>query len=187
MVEIVSDSTSRTDPRSLNDIDWTQVRPSMMLLTESDELRPMEFLDMKNSYFGEYQDIITTQLDPFYEKSNATKYTTFFHDLAKKLSQHDRLNIYGVCVRHRDSITSVDPTFSSLETNHPRERWLRLDPMIKHEAKKKAIEAKWRRGEASATYWSFPAKCSGCSHEKGMCAECGCSGGICAECGCWSP
>jgi len=183
MVEIVFNETSRTDPRNVDFLKSDQARPSMMSLTPAGDLVPLEFLDAGFSSFGPFQSTIVTVLQRF--KDNLATFSDFFKAIAAKLVSVDRLSVFGVCIRHRDSITSVDPTHSSLETNHPMERWLKLDPMIYHSSKKEIIEAKWRRGEASATYWSFPQEClASCREDAGMCAECGCSGGMCAECGC---
>jgi len=75
-----------------------------------------------------------------------------------------------------------------METNHPRDRWLRLDPMVAFAHKRDAINAKWRKGEATPTFWSFPLRCAVCAAgdaaSDGICAECSCGGGMCAECSC---
>jgi len=178
MVEIVFNDTSRTDPRPLSELNMTHIQPSMMALTETGDRIPLEYLDVNLSSFGAFQETIKGVL------SSNQNFDNFFKALAEKLIQLNRLNIFGVCIRHRDSITSMDPTHSSLETNHPRERWLKLHPMIYHSDKKEIIQNKWRKGEASATYWSFPLLCAACRADDAMCAECGCSGGLCAECGC---
>jgi len=184
MVEVVFNDTSRTDPRPIADIDSSAVKPSMMALNEKGQLIPLEFLDIRSSAFGGYETTLYPVLQRFY--SHTEDFKDFFRTLALKLMDIQRLDVFGVCIRHRDSITAVDPTNSSLETNHPRERWLRLDPMIYHASKKDIIAQKWKRGEASPTYWSFPSKCNACNDQLGgLCAECGCGGGVCAECGCF--
>ena len=187
MVEIVVDTHSTTQPRPIDGWKFVRgmrgdVQPSMMGLSADGDLLPYEFLDLRLSNFTKYTNVIRPGLQSFY--SNPTQYDSFFKELAVALTNLNLRHIFGVCVRHRDSITQADPTQSSLETNHPRDRWLRLDPLITHAAKMEMINAKWRKGEASPTYWSFPLRCSQCNAESGICAECSCSGGMCAECGC---
>ncbi len=186
MVEIVVNDSSTTQPRSLP---WVfqpgmrrDVQPAMLGLTPSGDLLPFEFLDIRLSNFSSYTDVVLPALQRFY--NNPERYNAFFVDLANTLSHMKLMHIFGVCVRHRDSIILADPHQSSLETNHPRDRWLRLDPMLVHAAKMDIINAKWRKGEASPTYWSFPLRCTQCGGDSAICAECACHGGMCAECGC---
>ena len=109
------------------------------------------------------------------------------------MNNEHRLNIFGLCIKHRESINEIDPLLSTLETNHPRERWLKIEPMKYHQWKHDIFLEKWKRGEASSTFWSFPPKygcnmteCDKClSFGPQTCAECACGGGRCAECGCF--
>ena len=82
-----------------------------------------------------------SHLDTFY--SEPERFAAFFLDVATTLDEMKLLHVFGVCVRHRDSITMADPHHSSLETNHPNDRWLRLDPMLTLSTTKMAtIQAK---------------------------------------------
>ena len=118
MVEVVSNDTSNTFPQSLSwkfqpGMSKNDVQPSMMGLTEDGDLRPFEFLDVRHSNFTSYTDVILPGLQRFY--SNPQTYSAFFKALAAKLTDMKLRDIFGVCVRHRDSIVNTDPNFSSLE------------------------------------------------------------------------
>ena len=206
MVEIVSRNVTKTSPRSLPDWAFAQdgnIVPSVMGLTIDGGLVPFEFLDLKGSDFGSFSASTRDILQSFF--SHPEVFSAFLLDLASALESARLRHFFGVCVRHRDSVTSADPGGSSMETNHPRERWLRLDPMVIYANKFDVIASKFKRGEvrlgvlgcpgrmqgrltrglsrfqSTPTFWSFPLRCNavgmGSGPTEGFCAECGCGGG----------
>ncbi len=177
--------------------------PSMLGLTQDGDLIPLEFLDMRRSDFAAFALSTRTIMASFF--SNPDAFAPFLRALAAALEAAKLRHVFGVCVRHRDSITSEDPGGSSMETNHPNQRWLRLDPMAAFAHKFDVIAAKFAKGEVCAallmeivspfplvltlvtfhcmqstpTFWSFPLRCQAClsGPTEGFCAECGCGGG----------
>ena len=185
MVEVVHNTSSTTEPHTLKwefaDGGAQDIVPSMMAVSTSGYLTPFELLDLSISNFAAYSKTIRSNVKRLY--AELASFDGFFQALARKLEEFQLLHVFGVCIRHRDSITSADPGQSSMEMNHPKQRWLRLDPLMAYAHKMDIINAKWMKGEATATFWSFPMRCE-CGLEGSMCAECGCSNACmyCAEC-----
>lgn len=187
MVEVVHNASSTTEPRTLKweftDVGAQDIVPSMMALSTSGYLTPFELLDLSISNFAAFSKTIRSNIKRLYAQLDSLD--GFFQALARKLEELQLLHVFGVCVRHRDSITSADPGQNSLEMNHPKQRWLRLDPLVAYAHKMDDINAKRMKGEATSTFWSFPLKlCDKCGQQAGICAECGCFNGCqaCAEC-----
>lgn len=117
MVEVVRGNATRTEPRVLPTWEFSptaDVVPSVMGVTANGSLVPYEFLDVRESDFGAVSETTRRVLAGFYSRSEA--FTPFFVDLASALDAAGLRSAFGVCVRHRDSVTSADPGGSSSES-----------------------------------------------------------------------
>lgn len=194
LVEIVSNTTSNVDvvhnDNYTDDINNDiNIKPYMFELTDNLDLKPMEFVDLSYSDFGLFTDEVQHRFSWFnQELISNDAFNDFLSVFYNKLSNTERVNIFGLCIKHRESINSADENWSTLETNHPKQRWLKIEPMVRHEWRHALFIEKWKRQEASSTFWSFPMNCECdeiCENNLGTCAECSCGGGRCAECGCF--
>ena len=131
LVEIVSNTSSHIDivenvSLSSSDIN---IKPYMFELTDNLDLKPMEFVDLTYSNFGSFTNEVQERFSYFdhelINNDNDKNFDNFLHDFYNKLYDTDRINIFGLCIKHRESINSADENMSTLETNHPKQRWLK--------------------------------------------------------------
>ena len=161
------------------------IKPYLYEISSDSHLIPMEYVDVTYSNFGVFNNVTKERFNTFDLSFNNELFGVFLNEMVLKLESIDRLGIFGLCMKHRQSINEIDPFGSTLETNHPTQRWLHVEPMYYHSLKSKMFEEKWKKKEASSTFWSFPLKCDTCPEGVSECAECACGGGRCAECGCF--
>ena len=196
LVEIVSNETSHIDIISSDNLTMNtgihiNIVPYMFELTGELHLIPMEYIDLTYSNFGDFNDDVINRFQYFNNElllNSNDHFIGFLNELYTFLDRINRVNIFGICIKHRNSINIIDEYGSTIETNHPKERWLKIEPMIYHSWRHELFIKKWKNKEASSTFWSFPPNCQCndiCNSTVGMCAECVCGGGRCAECGCF--